>query len=214
MTQAPNMETPITSSEAGTRGRMTRPDEAPMILGLGGTMRPGSTSEKALRAALTAASASGARTVLMTAAELDLPMYAPAATGPSAAKLIANLRACDGVVVSSPGYHGSMSGMIKNALDYAEGLRSTENRYLDGRAFGCIACAAGWQAAASTLGALRSVAHALRAWPTPLGVALNSVGTHFDAAGRCEDEAIQQQLERVGIQVVEFALMRRALAKA
>ena len=63
---------------------------------------------------------------------------------------------------------------IKNALDYAEDTAKDARPYLDGRAVGCIACAYGWQATDSTLIAMRSIVHALRGWPTPLGVAANT----------------------------------------
>ncbi len=188
----------------------------PFILGLGGTPRAGSSTERALQVALDAAAAAGAETALLGGEALKLPIYDPAVIdlpGP-AARLVALVRRCDGLIVASPGYHGSMSGMIKNALDYIEALRDTPAPYLEGRAVGCIVCAHGWQATGTTLIALRSVVHALRGWPTPFGAAINSAQPLFDAAGGCTDPAVQAQLALVGRQVVEFAHMRRALAEA
>lgn len=63
-------------------------------------------------------------------------------------------------------HHGSVSGLIKNALDYIEDTTKEERVYLEGRTVGCIACAYGWQATGSTLNALRTIVHALRGWPT------------------------------------------------
>ena len=91
-----------------------------------------------------------------------------------ALELVEALRDADAVVVGSPGYHGAVSGLVKNALDYIEDLREDPRVYLDNTPWGCISCAYGWQAAVGTLGQLRSIGHALRAWPTPLGVAINS----------------------------------------
>jgi FMN reductase len=102
-----------------------------------------------------------------------------------------------------------MSGLIKNALDYAEDLRMDERTYFDGIAVGMIACAGGWQAAVQTLTALRAVAHALRGWPTPLGAALNSSIKLFSDEGECLDLSSKFQLETVGRQVVQFARMHR-----
>jgi FMN reductase len=79
-------------------------------------------------------------------------------------------------VIGSPGYHGSLSGVVKNALDHLEALRDDERPYLDGRAVGCVTTAYGWQAAVNTLTALRQIVHALRGWPTPYGIALNVSG--------------------------------------
>jgi len=188
----------------------------PMILGLGGTTRPGSTTERALKVSLKAAEREGARTLLLAGPDLILPMYDPAERErtPEASRLIEALRGCDGLIVASPGYHGSLSGLVKNALDYVEDLRTGERVYLDGLAVGLIACAGGWQAAGQTLTALRSIAHALRGWPTPLGAALNTSVRLFDERGDLVDMSSRFQLETVGRQVVEFARMRRGAAPA
>src|SRR5690606_9263782 len=128
-------------------------------LGVGGTPRSGSTTERALAVSLKAAAVQGAETVMIGGPDLILPMYNPADQDrtPMARKLIDLYRRCDGIVIASPAYHGSLSGLVKNALDYAEDLRDGERVYFDGVAVGLIACAAGWQAAGQTLAALRSV---------------------------------------------------------
>lgn len=178
----------------------------------------GSSSELALRLCLATAARGGAETVLLSAAgaDLDLPMYAPERPGRSAAasRLVDELRRADGLVVSTPAYHGGMSGLLKNALDYAEDLRDTDRPYLDGRAVGCIVCAAGWQATATTLVALRSVVHALRGWPTPLGVLLNSREPLFRDDGTPIDLDIATKLETVARQVLDFTKLRTAYERA
>ena len=183
----------------------------PLVVGLGGTPRTRSSTELALRCALAAAERAGARTQLITGAELLLPLFDPNSTerSPVAQHLLTSLRESNGVIVASPGYHGGVSGLVKNALDYVEDLRPEASPYLDGRAAGCIVCAGGWQAANSALAALRSIMHALRAWPTPLGVAVNSLTTTFASDGTCVDDIIGEQLALVGRQVAEFALMRQ-----
>ena len=127
--------------------------DRPLILGIGGTPRRGSSSERALAISLKAAEDKGARTILLSGAELLLPMYMPGQQqSDQASRLLAALRECHGIIISSPAYHGSISGLIKNALDYAEELRTDARAYLDGIPVGCIACAGGWQAVGQTLG--------------------------------------------------------------
>jgi FMN reductase len=185
-------------------------DAVPVIVGIGGTTRSGSTSEKALRLVLAEAQKAGAKVELLTGEDIDLPMYAPERPdrSPKAAALISALRRAHGVVIASPGYHGSLSGLIKNALDYIEDMRGDSLPYLEGRAVGLIACAAGWQATGTTLMALRSIVHALRGWPTPLGVAINSIGKPFNEDGNASETAIAGQLKLLAEQVVEFARLR------
>jgi FMN reductase len=181
-----------------------------LIVGMGGTTRANSSSHKALHVALRAAEAAGAETTLFTGSQLQFPIYAPSGQTRTedAKRFIDLLRRAHGLVIASPGYHGSVSGLIKNALDYIEDLRDSDPPYLDGRAVGCIACALGWQAAGTTLVTMRSIVHALRGWPTPMGAAINSALPVFDEDGSCADESTKFQLELVGRQVFEFARMR------
>jgi FMN reductase len=181
-------------------------DAAPLVVGIGGTMRPGSGTERVLRAALAAAERRGARTSLLAGPDLDLPMYAAHAGERTAAAraLVERIGRADGVIIASPAYHGGVSGLVKNALDHVEELRDSRRPYLDGRAVGCIACAGGWQAAVATLSGLRSIVHALRGWPTPLGVALNTSEPVFGPDGALTDAAALAQLEILADQVVSF----------
>jgi FMN reductase len=147
-----------------------------LVVGLGGTVRAGSSSERALRETLAACAREGAETELFAAAELDFPIYAPGVTRPDerVERYLDAIRRADGIVICSPGYHGGVSGLVKNAIDWVEELRTDERPYFDGRAVGLIVVADGWQATVTTLISLRSIVHALRGWPTPLGVAINA----------------------------------------
>jgi FMN reductase len=148
----------------------------PHIVALGGTLRAESATGRLLSAALGFAEARGARTTLLTGAEIAFPHYEPgnAAGHAGIARFLEALRGADAVIVGSPGYHGTLSGLVKTALDYVEQLRGDERVYLDGLPVGLIATAAGWQAAVSTLQALRTITHSLRGWPTPMGLAVNT----------------------------------------
>lgn len=179
----------------------------PYIVGIGGALRPGSSTEKALRVTLAAARQNGAETCLITGADLDLPMYAPESPARSrqAIHLVDELRRSDGVILASPGYHGCMSGLIKNVLDYVEDLRVGERTYLEHRSVGLLVTAGGPQASVTTLSSLRAVVHSLRGWSTPLGVTINTSESIFDDDGRCIDQAVQDNLETLASEVVWFA---------
>jgi FMN reductase len=179
----------------------------PLIVGIGGSAGPGSVSEAALRYCLVAASGAGATTRVLAGADLDLPLYTPgAARDPRVRALLAAAQAANGVVIASPAYHGTMSGRVKNALDYLEDLRDACPCYLDGRPVGIIASGAGPTAAAHTVAALRGVAHALRGWPTPLGVAIDSGTVTVSPQGRTVfDDKAACQLTLMGRQIVDCA---------
>lgn len=182
------------------------------IVGIGGTTSPRSSTEQALGLALAAAEAEGAVVTMFDGPFLAaLPHYAPGAVAGSdeAKRLVEAVRGAHGLIFASPGYHGSISGLVKNAIDYIEETARDARVYLDGLPVGLIVTAYGWQATGSTLATLRSIVHALRGWPTPLGAAIRSTSGMFQD-GQCRDEAAASQLDLVGRQVVEFARLRRA----
>ena len=185
----------------------------PYILAVGGTLRPNSSTEKAMQHVLNAAQRAGARTKLISGPLLQLPLYQPenSERGEGARQLVADLALADGIIIGSPGYHGSISGLVKNALDYAEDLRNDRRPYFSGRAVGCIATAGGWPAAVNTLGALRDIVHALRGWPTPMGAAINSAESVFDAQGACLQPRVAQMLDMMAEEVLSFARSGPAL---
>lgn len=190
--------------------------DTPHILGIGGTLRAGSSSEQALRLALRAAERLGATVEIIAAPELDFPAYQPetAASIEAAERLVAAARRADGIVIATPGYHGGMSGLLKNAIDYLQALADDPSPYLQGKAVGCIVAAAGAQAGGSTLASLRATVHALRGWPTPLGVAINSATPQFDRDGDAVDPKVGAMLEALAGEVVGFNPVRRRARSA
>ena len=111
------------------------------------------------------------------------------------------------MILASPGYHGTVSGAVKNAVDYLEETARDARVYLDGLPVGLVVTAFGWQATGGTLATLRTMVHALRGWPTPLGATVNTSLVSFEG-GVCSDPAAMAQLELVGRQVAEFAMLR------
>ena len=181
------------------------------IVGIGGTLRDGSSSEKALKFTLEAARHLGAETFAFTGANLRLPLFEPEMDErvDDARRLISLLGEADGIIIASPSYHGAISGAIKNALDYVEDMNVGASPYFDGRAVGCIASAAGWQGANLALQSLRSITHALRGWPTPLGVAFNSKTVKITSKTECSDPGLADQLTALATQVVLFSQLQR-----
>jgi len=184
----------------------------PLVVGLGGSTGATSVTTALLRACLAEIREAGIATELFDGAQLGaLPLYEAdaAATNETAAPLLDAVRRADGVVIATPGYHGGMSGLMKNALDHLEGLRGDERPYLEGRAVGVIVAAAGWQAAGTALVSVRSAIHALRGWPTPFGVTVNSAEQRPDASGEF-DERVAGALGILAGQLVQFARWQQA----
>lgn len=187
---------------------MASSSSSPLVVGIGGTIGSVSSTERALRIAMTAAADEGFRTHVFGGEDLArLPLYNPrAATRTEDERLfVETVRQASAIIIASPGYHGSISGLVKNALDLLEETAKDDRPYFADLPVGLIATAYGWQATGSTIAALRSIVHALRGWPTPFAAAVNTQQTRFDAEGRIGDATVEGQLRLVGQQVARFA---------
>jgi FMN reductase len=185
----------------------------PLVVGIGGTIGGISSTERALAIALDAAEREGFRTRMFGGADMArLPLYDPKAVTRTEDELafVDAVRRASAVIIASPGYHGSISGVVKNALDLLEETAQDARPYLADMPVGLIATAYGWQATGSTIAALRSIVHALRGWPTPFAAAINSQVTKFDAEGGASDPAVLDQLRLVGRQVARFSSLVQA----
>ncbi|GAA4823240.1 NAD(P)H-dependent oxidoreductase [Streptomyces ziwulingensis] len=130
-----------------------------------------STSDRVARWCARQCVRQGAAARVFTGAEVQFPFYRPGLSEANveAGAFVGALSRADGLVLVSPTYHGTVSGLLKNALDYANDLVAPR-KFLEGVPVGCVAVGAGAQGTASTLTTLRTIGHALRGWPTPLGV--------------------------------------------
>lgn len=176
------------------------------VAGIGGTAGGTSTADKLLCETMKRFEAAGCTTDCLFGAAIDLPVYRPGVTGRTAVALrfVETIRNCDALVIVSPVYHGGMSGLIKNALDYVEDLHDDDRPYFSLRPVGLMATGAGWQGAVGALTPLRAMVHALRGWPSPLGVAVNTREANFEDGGRVSAR-LDQQLDIMTAELIGFA---------
>ena len=188
---------------------MTFREELLRVVGVGGTLRENSASLGALRRALAAAEEAGAETELLDLRELDLPMYEPGRAlgeyGPGVGRLVEGLRGADAVLISTAAYHGTLAGVTKNALDFAQFLSGGDHPYFDGKVVGLISTAGGEQAGANTTGALVHVVHSLRGVVAPLMVQVSKASQRTDRSGDITDELYAKRLDSLGELVVDLA---------
>ena len=190
-------------------------DKKPYILGIGGSRRSGSNTSRALSQALRAAANLGAETRLFDAEMLNFPLYSPELGDRSseAKQYVDELRRADGFIIASPSYHGSVSGLVKNALDYVQDLANDEAVYLSGRAVGLITTGAGLAGAVNALTTMRNIVHALRGWPTPLGVPVAIYPSPFGEDGSLADDKLTISLATMAAEVVDFAKRNAVYAR-
>ena len=179
------------------------------VVGIGGTLRGGSSSLGALRRALRAAKEAGAETELLDLRELNLPMYEPGRPledyGPEVRRFVEVLREADALILSTAAYHGTLAGVTKNALDFTQFLARDERPYLDGRVVGLISTSGGERAAANTMDAMVHVVHALRGIVAPSMVTISRAWQRSDDEGNITDDNYGKRLDKLGTLVVELA---------
>src|SRR5258706_12755177 len=117
---------------------------SPHIVGVGGSLRAGSTSRTALATVLEGATAAGARCRLIWVRDLDLPLYDAERSAPPGARQFAGTAyACDAMIRSTPTYHGPVSGSFKNAFDWLILPGERDPPYLTNKPAGLAATAGG-----------------------------------------------------------------------
>lgn len=180
------------------------------IVGLGGAVGASSSSLRALKIALEGAASSGAETRLFDIRTLALPMYdVGEAPPPAAVELAEAAYEAHGLIWSCPLYHGSVSGVFKNALDWLELLGQRDPPYLTDKPVGLIGTSGGVQSL-QVVNTLDFVVRALRGWVVPLSAPLVTAGGAFDASGAAVDPKVDALLRRLGVEVVRAARLFRA----
>jgi NAD(P)H-dependent FMN reductase len=169
------------------------------VLGVGGSMRAGSFSTRAVRLCLELAERHGAQARLLELRTADLPLYNPDAEDePEAVRAVGEVvRWADAFVLGSPDYHGSMSGAIKNFLDY-------HWEEFAGKLFGYV-CAS-HEKGLTVMDQMRTAVRQCYGWSLPYGVSV--YGEHdFDAAGELVNARLAQRLEMLARDVVVYGAL-------
>jgi FMN reductase len=182
--------------------------EQAVVVGLGGSLRQPSRSLAALKIAVHAAEDAGATVRLFDVRALGLPFFVPRSDPPPAAEELADaVFEADGLIWSSPMYHGTISGAFKNALDWLELLSRRDPPYLTDKVVGLISSAGGVHGL-QAVNTMEYVVRSLRAFAVPLVVPI-AAGEAFDAEGNVVDERVQNQLRHLGEEIAAICLRRR-----
>ncbi|WP_372912032.1 NADPH-dependent FMN reductase [Salinigranum sp.] len=174
------------------------------VLAICGSLRDESATRVALSVALEEAASTGASTDLLDLRPLDLPPLdadRDADEQGDGGRLLAAVDDADALLLGTPVYHGSYSGVLKNALDYC-GFDEFE-----GKTVGLLGVAGG-SFPVTALDHLRSVCRALNCWVLPHQAALPRAYSHVvhaDGGGRITDEGFDERVRVLGRRVVEYA---------
>jgi FMN reductase len=168
------------------------------VLGVAASMREGSYSKLALKIALDSAQKCGAQVRMLELAKADLPLYSPSAGSPALDKATAEVAWADAFVLATPDYHGSMSGALKNFLDFFY-------EEFAGRVFGYIV--ASHEKGLTVMDQMRTAVRQCYGWSLPYGVSVNS---QQDFTGsEISNARIEQRLKMMGRDLVVYGKLIR-----
>lgn len=169
------------------------------IVGITGSLRNGSYSFQALQAATTRVEALGAEVEILDLRQMDLPFCNGGddyPDYPDVKKLRNAVKVADGLILATPEYHGSVSGVMKNALD----LMSFE--HLSDKVTGLISVLGG-QSNSNALNDLRIIIRWVHGWVIPEQVAVGQAWKAFDREGKVLDPKLSERFDRFAQSLVE-----------
>lgn len=170
----------------------------PSILAVAGSIRAGATSRKALDIAVEGATSAGATVVVADLGNPLLPILDSDGTAehPAAAQFRAQVRAADALLIATPVYHDSFSGVLKNALDHLyDELRE--------KIVAVIAVGGGRSGQGQALEHLRAVLRETSSWVIPRQVIVSQSESAFHGdTHRPIDPEIELRLQQLGKELV------------
>ncbi|MBW4543775.1 MAG: NAD(P)H-dependent oxidoreductase [Symplocastrum torsivum CPER-KK1] len=169
------------------------------IVGIGGSLRPNSSSYQALDVAIRRVQALGAETQVLDLRQMQLPFCngeKEYPDYPDVIRLREAVQEADGLILATPEYHGSVSGVLKNALD----LMSFDQ--LSGKVTGLISVLGG-QSNSNALNDLRVIMRWVHGWVIPEQVAIGQSWKAFDKDGKLLDDQLSQRFDQFAESLVE-----------
>ena len=172
------------------------------IVGIMGSLRPDSYSAIALQQAISRVEALGATTEILDLREMTLPFCNGGdeyPDYPDVEVLREQVKTADGLILATPEYHGSVSGVMKNALD----LMSFE--HLSGKVAGIISVLGG-QSNSNALNHLRIIVRWVHGWVIPEQIAIGQAWQAFDEAGKLKDAKLSERFDDFAQSLINYGI--------
>jgi NAD(P)H-dependent FMN reductase len=184
---------------------------APRILAFAGSTRRDSYNKKLVRVAAAGARAAGAEVTLIDLRDLPLPLYdgdleASEGLPANALQLKALFLAHQGLLISSPEYNSSISGVLKNAIDWVSRPAPGEASLacFRDKVAGLMSASPGALGGLRSLVTVRSILGNIQVLVIPEQVAVGKAHEAFTDDGRLADERQQAAVERIGARVANL----------
>ena len=179
------------------------------VLGIAGSMRQESYSTRALKMVLEEAKKYNAESYMLELRKINLPLYDPSEITPDEfssnnnnlvlERITTSLRWADVFVLASPDYHGSMSGGMKNFLDYFW-------EEFAGKTFGYIV--ASHEKGLTVADQMRTAVRQCYGWSMPYNISINGE-KDFDSKGNLVNSALAKRIKMLARDLVTYGTLIR-----
>ncbi|MDQ4056440.1 MAG: NAD(P)H-dependent oxidoreductase [Thermoproteota archaeon] len=178
------------------------------ILGVAGSMREQSYSTRGLKMVLEETKKYNAESYMLEVRKINLPLYDPSEiTSDNSSsnnnnvleRITTALRWADVFVLASPDYHGSMSGGMKNFLDYFW-------EDFAGKTFGYIV--ASHEKGLTVADQMRTAVRQCYGWSMPYNISINGE-KDFDSKGNLINSALAKRIKMLARDLVTYGTLIR-----
>ena len=179
------------------------------VLGVAGSMREQSYSTRALKMVLEEAKKYNTESYMLELRKINLPLYDPSEITPDEfssnnnnlvlERITTSLRWADVFVLASPDYHGSMSGGMKNFLDYFWEVFA-------GKTFGYVV--ASHEKGLTVADQMRTAVRQCYGWSMPYNISINGE-RDFDSTGNLINSALAKRIKMLARDLVTYGTLIR-----
>jgi NAD(P)H-dependent FMN reductase len=178
------------------------------VLGVAGSMRQQSYSTRTLKIVLEEAKKYASEPYMLELRKINLPLYDPSeitSDEPSPnnnnvlERITTALKWADAFVLASPDYHGSMSGGMKNFLDYFW-------EDFAGKTFGYIV--ASHEKGLTVADQMRTAVRQCYGWSMPYNISINGE-KDFDSKGNLVNSALAKRIKMLARDLVTYGTLIR-----
>lgn len=172
------------------------------VLGVSSSMREGSFGTRTLKIVLDAAQKYETKTRLLELRKMKMPLFNPDSSAQSSMelqKIADDVNWADAFVLVSPDYHGSISGALKNFLDYYW-------EEFAGKTFGYICTS--HEKGLTVMDQMRTAVRQCYGWSLPYGISVNGQ-EDFNEVGEVVNSLLDKRLRMLARDLVVYGKLIR-----
>lgn len=183
------------------------------ILAFAGSTRKESLNKKLIKIAAAGASEAGANVTLVDLRDFQMPLYdgdleQQEGLPPNARKLKELMLTHHGFLISAPEYNSSISGVLKNTIDWTSRQSEGETPLAcyQGKIAGLVSASPGGLGGLRGLVTVRSILENIGVLVIPDQVAVSKAHEAFDTDGSMKNKDQEQKVKKVGASVAKLLL--------